>query len=106
MLRKRMEGNWRSYFEAIPKLTANWDRSAKRPVVLMPKTPNPKPQTKQKSKKPANVDDKPTSQDGDEIVFVTPPLTPPPPPPEDPVVLSKDFKKDEEFWSFYDQPTA
>lgn len=98
VLRARMQKRWKTYFENLPKATVNWDRSATRPAKvpdkLQPRTkPKPKPKFQENEQTPSK----------EEIVFVTPPLTPPPVEP-DIVEMPSKFKRDDEFWEFFDQP--
>jgi len=96
-----MEKKWVSYYDNLTKPSANWDRSAKRQVVS---APQPTAKTKSKPKKPKPKEEKVDPfADEPEVVFVTPPLTPPAPPPYQ-EEASNEFKKDDEFWKFFDQP--
>ena len=93
-----MKKAWEAYHNEQPKFDANWDRSAKRVVVVqpppkeVPKTAKPKPVKQTKTKDSAF----------EEVVFVTPPVTPPPPPPEK-LAEAKDVKRDDEFWNLYNK---
>ena len=98
-LRDRLSRLWRQYDENKPTVTANWDRTAKREPKPPPQ-PIPKPKVKPKVK--PTVKQKPAETDLPEVVFVTPPVTPPPPPPEK-VKPKADFKRDDEFWDFYNK---
>lgn len=72
----------------------NWDRDAKRPPPPPPApVEKPKPRPKPKPKKPDVVIE--------DIEFKTPPMTPPPPKPD--IKKVPEFKRDDEFWDFYDQ---
>ena len=93
-----MQKKWKSYFESLPKATANWDRTATRPA----KAPD-KPQPKVKPKTRAKPQPKVEKEKEEEVIFVTPPLTPPPAQP-DIVEMPSTFKRDDEFWEFFDQP--
>lgn len=87
---------------SLPKVAVNWDRSAKREVkVLPPEKQKPKKKLKTTRKPVIPIDQEP---DFEEVVFKTPPLTPPPPPAQPSPAKMPDYVKDEEFWSFFDQP--
>ncbi|KAK3778391.1 hypothetical protein RRG08_049237 [Elysia crispata] len=98
VLRARMQKRWKNYFESLPKATINWDRSATR-TVKVPDKPTPKSKPKIKPKPQEKVQ----KETEEEIIFVTPPLTPPPAQP-DIVEIPSTFKRDDEFWEFFDQP--
>ncbi|GFO12900.1 hypothetical protein PoB_003940500 [Plakobranchus ocellatus] len=93
-----MQKRWKNYFERLPKAAVTWDRNATR-TIKAPDKPQPKAKWKNKSKPQEKV------QQGkeEEIIFVTPPLTPPLAQP-DIVEAPSTFKRDDEFWEFFDQP--
>ncbi|GFR66270.1 hypothetical protein ElyMa_000224200 [Elysia marginata] len=95
-----MQKKWKNYFDSLPKARVTWDRTATRPAKA-PDKPLPKP--KPKSKPKPQPQEKAQKDTEEEIVFVTPPLTPPPPQ-SDIVEMPSAFKRDDEFWEFFDQP--
>ena len=99
VLNERTLKAWQEYEERQPTVEPNWDRNAKRepkPQMKKPVTKPSKPRaTKAAPAKTANVKEP-------AVVFVTPPITPPPPPAET-IKVDKNFKKDDDFWNFYNE---
>jgi len=86
--RRNMQQDWKPYNSQLPKLSKA-------------KTDHPKAKSLPKSKK-AKIKSK-KEVPFENIEFVTPPLTPQPTLPEPVVPDNVDFKKDDEFWEFYDK---
>ena len=99
----RLTERWKVYAESRPKMQANWDRDAKR-APPPPSEPKPKPKPKPKKTKIKDSAKVPNPDDEFPVIeFKTPPVTPPPPPPEK--IPTQEYKRDDDFWAFYDQET-